>query len=44
MDKKIFKRKIYNKILDWKHTSNGKTAPPYSSGLLIGKAIQQPGF
>ena len=26
MEKRVFKRKIYNKILKWKNESNGETA------------------
>lgn len=38
MDKKIFKRKIYNKILDWKHRSNGKTALLIEGPRRVGKS------
>lgn len=38
MDKPIFKRKIYNKILAWKHKSNGKTALMIEGARRIGKS------
>ena len=34
----IFKRKAYNKLLDWKNTSNGKTALLIEGARRIGKS------
>ena len=38
MDKKIFKRKIYNRILQWKQESNGETALMIQGARRIGKS------
>jgi len=38
MDKRIFKRKIYNAILDWKLQSKGKTALLIEGARRIGKS------
>ncbi len=38
MDKNIFKRKIYKKILDWKKTSDGETALLIKGARRIGKS------
>lgn len=38
MEKKVFKRKIYNKILKWKNESNGETALMVQGARRIGKS------
>lgn len=38
MDKRIFKRKIYNKILDWKAQSKGRTALLIEGARRVGKS------
>ena len=38
MDKKIFKRKIYDRILQWKQESNGETALMIQGARRIGKS------
>lgn len=38
MTNRIFKRKIYNKILDWKNKSNGKTALLIEGARRVGKS------
>lgn len=34
----MFKRKIYNKLLDWKNSSNGKTALLIEGDRRVGKS------
>ncbi len=36
--KRVFKRKIYNKLLQWKQTSNGKTALLLQGARRVGKS------
>jgi len=38
MERRVFKRKIYNKILDWKNSNNGKTALLIEGARRIGKS------
>lgn len=38
MEKRVFKRKIYNKILKWKNESNGETALMVQGARRIGKS------
>ena len=38
MDKRIFKRKIYDRILQWKQESNGETALMIQGARRIGKS------
>ena len=37
MEKRVFKRKIYNKILKWKNESNGETALMVQGARRIGR-------
>ena len=36
--KRVFKRKIYDKLLQWKQTSNGKTALLLQGARRVGKS------
>ncbi len=38
MEFRIFKRKIYDRIVDWKHSSNGKTALLIKGARRVGKS------
>lgn len=38
MEKRVFKRKIYDRILQWKHESNGETALMIQGARRIGKS------
>ena len=38
MAERIFKRKIYDKILDWKRTNNGQTALLIEGARRVGKS------
>ncbi len=39
MSERIFERKIYQKMLDWKNESNGKTALLIKGARRVGKSI-----
>ena len=39
MEERIFKRKIYSKMLEWKQTRNGKTALLIKGARRIGKSV-----
>ena len=38
MEERVFKRKIYSKMLEWKNTRNGKTALLIKGARRIGKS------